>query len=146
MTTKGPLTEADWERARARANKTAAEWKAIILADGAVEKDVEDRLEQQFDGLIAKILGFDNRWGRWELDHTNGRAGNSFIGAEIRERAEAAAIQVVNEALQDFKPSAALLKEVVAEFKREVLRAAEKEIGRRVEAAAADIVKEATGQ
>lgn len=33
--------------------------------------------------VLLKVLGFNDHWGKWELDHCNGRNGNSVIGAEL---------------------------------------------------------------
>lgn len=46
-----------------------------------IEADTIAKLEESRDEIIAKLLGFDNRWQRgYELDHCNGRSGNSAAG------------------------------------------------------------------
>lgn len=52
-----------------------------------IEKLVFTRFNKDIIDTIAKIIGFDNRWGgdnKWEVDHCNGRSGNSFIGEHIK--------------------------------------------------------------
>ena len=46
---------------------------------------VKKTLDNGRETIILKLLGFDNRWsGKWELDHCNGRAGNSPAGDYLK--------------------------------------------------------------
>lgn len=51
-----------------------------------IKKEVEATLNKNKEEIILKLLGFDKRWGKddFELDHCNGRAGNSAAGDFIR--------------------------------------------------------------
>lgn len=56
-----------------------------------IEADTIAKLEESRDEIIAKLLGFDNRWQRgYELDHCNGRSGNSAAGDYLVEHQRAA--------------------------------------------------------
>lgn len=41
---------------------------------------VFSKLNQSRNEILLKLMGFDHRFGRWEIDHCNGRSGNSVIG------------------------------------------------------------------
>lgn len=46
-----------------------------------MQKDVHALLNQSRDEIVRKLLGFNQSYGgKWELDHCNGRAGNSPAG------------------------------------------------------------------
>lgn len=50
-----------------------------------VQKDVMETLDEAKDTIIPKLLGMDNNWGgNWEVDHCNGRAGESAIGDRLK--------------------------------------------------------------
>jgi hypothetical protein len=47
---------------------------------------VHKLLDQNAEVLLKKLLGFDNKWsGDWELDHCNGRNGESAAGDYIKK-------------------------------------------------------------
>lgn len=48
--------------------------------EAEVQKQVHKILDERKTMVVAKLLGFDSRWGEWEVDHCNGRAGNSIAG------------------------------------------------------------------
>ena len=50
-----------------------------------IESRVNQVLNSKSDEIVVKMLGFDASWGRWELDHCNGRSGNSAAGDYIRK-------------------------------------------------------------
>lgn len=53
-----------------------------------IKRDVEIRLDKHRNEIIHKLLGFNDRWGQWEVDHCNGRAGNSAAGDFLRRHAQ----------------------------------------------------------
>jgi hypothetical protein len=61
-------------------------WKAENTPE-KIEAVINRKLDGHADTIILKLLGFDNKWasGTWELDHCNGRAGNSSAGDFIKE-------------------------------------------------------------
>ena len=58
---------------------TVEKWRAGIDA-AAIEKQVKKVLDAQSESLVLKLMGFNNRWGEWELDHGNGRSSESAAG------------------------------------------------------------------
>lgn len=55
-----------------------------------IERRVHEIISKNTNDVILKLLGFDSRWhsdGKYEVDHCNGRQGNSFIGDYIRQQA-----------------------------------------------------------
>ena len=50
-----------------------------------IESRVRHLLDNKSDEIVAKMLGFNDSWGRWELDHCNGRSGNSAAGDYMRK-------------------------------------------------------------
>jgi hypothetical protein len=60
------------------------------------EKKIKDHVTavigNHIGSLIAKCFGMDMRWGNagsWEVDHCNGRDGNSIVGKHIKENCQA---------------------------------------------------------
>ena len=50
-----------------------------------IEAKVTRTLNNKSQEIILKLLGFNNQWDRWELDHCNGRSGNSAAGDYMRK-------------------------------------------------------------
>lgn len=66
-------------------DKAAAQWMAEHR--NKIPQMVSSMLERRMEEVVAKLLGFDNHWGDWAVDHCNGRAGNSAAGDWLREQA-----------------------------------------------------------
>ena len=65
-----------------------------------LKADIFKRLDKSRDEIVLKLLGFDSRYGQsWELDHCNGRSGNSIAGDYLKTHQAA----VVNEWLAQAK-------------------------------------------
>lgn len=56
-----------------------ADWKATHTEEH-VKKSVTDLLDKEKKTIVLKLLGFNDSWGKWEIDHCNGRNGNSAAG------------------------------------------------------------------
>lgn len=54
----------------------------------SARRKIEDILDSHTEEAVAKLLGFDNKWGDWEVDHTNGRQGESAAGDWLRKTAK----------------------------------------------------------
>lgn len=62
-----------------------------IIKDELAKNWTEDKIkikikrtiEQKFERIISVHLGFEDKYGAWEVDHCNGRAGHSDIGKKI---------------------------------------------------------------
>lgn len=53
--------------------------------ESKLEKEVVSLLEKSKKEIYLKLLGFDSRYGSgYQLDHCNGRAGNSPIGEYLK--------------------------------------------------------------
>lgn len=78
-----------------------------------IEQAVQAMLDKESQQLTVKLLGFDNRWGKWEIDHCNGRAGESAAGDYLR-KTQQQAIQDWFSKMKMPQMSAALKKEMNA--------------------------------
>jgi len=68
-----------------------AEWKKKHTKE-MLTRQVTNLLDKASQEIVMKLLGFDIGYGKtWELDHCNGRAGNSAAGDYLR-KAQSAAI------------------------------------------------------
>ena len=55
----------------------------------AIRKRVHEQLDKDSKQVVLKLLGFNYNWGNsWELDHCNGRSGNSIIGDYLKKTQE----------------------------------------------------------
>lgn len=50
----------------------------------SITEEVHAKLNKNKEEVLLKLMGFDNHWGRWEVDHCNGRNGNSPIGDKLK--------------------------------------------------------------
>ena len=89
-------------------------------ASAANEADVEQVMDVVIKDLNAakrevtlKMLGLENRWGKWEVDHCNGR--NSPISAYLDEECKALVKEWVQSAVKEV-----LTKELKAKKKKEI--------------------------
>lgn len=53
-------------------------------------------IENKIEFIVSTALGFESRYNRWEVDHCNGRAGESVVGQMIAQLA----IDTVQKAVQ----------------------------------------------
>ena len=65
-------------------SQAVADWKAKNTPED-IKVRVTERLNTNTDEVIFKLLGFNNRWDKWELDHCNGRSGESAAGQYLRK-------------------------------------------------------------
>ena len=73
--------------------KSIDKWKEKN-SEEALTQRVHKLLDDNAETIVLKLLGFDNRWNKWELDHCNGRSGESAAGNYLK--------QVKQEAIQDW--------------------------------------------
>lgn len=61
-----------------------------LSTNAHVESRLRERVYAKLDGhadtIIVKLLGFNQSFNRWELDHCNGRSGNSAAGDYLRKK------------------------------------------------------------
>ena len=100
--------------------KSIDKWKEKN-SEEALTQRVHNLLDDNAETIVLKLLGFDNRWNKWELDHCNGRSGESAAGDYLK--------QVQQEAIQDWLKkvklpelnktlSSVMKKELEADYKR----------------------------
>lgn len=53
-------------------------------SEEALARKVKVQLDSKQEEVVCKLLGFNNKWGEWEVDNCNGRAGNSAAGDYLR--------------------------------------------------------------
>lgn len=93
------------------------------LTESAVRKIVRDRLNQQVNETVLKVIGFENRWGKWEVDHCNGRM--SALSELVKNVAQSEFQTWFKENMgRGPKLTTEQRKAIVCEFDEAVLRAA----------------------
>lgn len=60
------------------------EWKDAHTEE-SIKRTVTDLLNKNKEQVVLKLLGFSSSWGKWEVDHCNGRNGNSAAGDFLRD-------------------------------------------------------------
>ena len=73
--------------------KSIDKWKEKNSKEVLTQR-VHKLLDDNAETIVLKLLGFDNHWNKWELDHCNGRKGESAAGDFLR--------QVQQDAIQDW--------------------------------------------
>ena len=89
------------------------EWKQEHTPEKLKAK-VKRLLDQNAQTVTLKLLGFNDHWGEWALDHCNGRSGNSAAGDYLRK--------VQQEAIQEWMESIsipAITPDLKQKFKKE---------------------------
>jgi len=91
--------------------------------------DLPQLIKTRLEGAVAKILGFENRWGNeWNVDHCNGRSTvmGEYIAAQAREAAGKAVNDVATAAIKELtkndKLHDAIKKEFANIFEQELRR------------------------
>lgn len=112
------------------ARQEAKRWVDEVKAEGQLEREIRRRLDKRLDEIIGKLLGFDSRWGGWEVDHCNGRSGESAAGNWLRRRAG----EAVQKWLDDQAGNLPSLPErAIKSLRNEYLHGFREELRRRLE-------------
>lgn len=92
-------------------------WKSENTEE-KIHNKVISLLEKNAEQATLTLLGFENRWGKWEVDHCNGRSGESSIG-DYMKKVHAVAIKEFFDSL-DLKQiiTPALKKKLTTEIKK----------------------------
>lgn len=112
------------------------EWFSKNGTKEQIRRGVLDILNRNVQSIISKLLGFDDHWGgdRWEVDHCNGRSGNSAAGDFIREQAG----EAVNEWLKEqARKLPQLPKKAIISLRAEYLEQLQKNLSRNIREKAA---------
>jgi len=130
-------------------NEVITNWEEDTLEN--IDKDLPRILNKHKDEIVRKLLGFNkDSWGKWELDHCNGRNGNSPIGERLANKQR----EIINTWLDNIDISPALLKmeEVVKKelasityynFTKRLREKVEKALDKRMEELANEIITKA---
>lgn len=98
-------------------NAAVETWR-IKNTDAVITARVNKVLDDHSNAITMKLMGFNSSWGKdWELDHCNGRAGESAAGDFIRQTQSAAIKAWLTLAIQDMPPMATKVK---ARFQKDV--------------------------
>ena len=126
--------------------QAVTEWQQKNSAE-VLRTRVHKMLDDSSKEVTMKLLGFENNWGKWELDHCNGRSGESAAGDYLRRIQQAAieewlgTIQMppLSESIQD-----SLQKELLTRYKSELIRRVRQLAEQQAEADAQDLVASLT--
>lgn len=111
-------------------------------------KKVQDMLDKSSTEVVMKLLGFDTSYSKtWELDHCNGRSGNSAAGDYLRKTQEDAIkewlgtvpLPALSEATQK-----SLLRSIQSDYKYAVEKALGKLVLAKAEADAHQLMNQLT--
>lgn len=116
------------EKMRAKFIEAASATANDVVADQVVES-ITDDLNKQKREVTLRLLGLDNRWGKWEVDHCNGR--ESPITKYLTAQAANVIAAWVNDAVKEV-----LTTEMQAKIMRDAKGAIRKELN--------DLVQNAT--
>lgn len=97
--------------------QAVANWKTKNTEE-VIEERVTKQLDESCTEITMKLLGFNESWGKWDLDHCNGRGGESAAGDYLR-KVQQAAIQKWLETVQLPEIPPKLKAATVAEYTSE---------------------------
>lgn len=101
--------------------KTVDEW--LEQKKTTIEKETIEFLNKGKTDILYKLVGFDSRWGKgYEIDHCNGRSGNSIVGDILRDKQKEAIEKWISESLTLPELSPQLIKEMNSYYLREYKR------------------------
>jgi len=105
--------------------------EAIGKALREVLKEIPNQVKRGMSGTVARALGFENRWGGWEVDHCNGRM--SVVSELISSAAQTKVREAVMEASKEFTISKTLKKAIMSDMKNVFNRAFRNTLGEEIE-------------
>jgi hypothetical protein len=129
------------DNARKKAEAAAIDW--LKEKEGDIGHTIRMRLDSRMDSIVAKLLGFDDHWGKWEVDHCNGRNGESAAGDWLRQQ--------VGETIKSWLAEQAgnlpkLPKTAITGLRKEYLRVLESELSKLMRDAAVRDARELVDQ
>jgi len=131
--------------------KKAAEDAQQTWLDAHPPEEIECRVHELMNRNLQKIviglLGFEHRWDRWEVDHCNGRGGNSAAGDYLRSCASAAVDKWFRSVdLEKVKIPNSLVKSMKQEFESKVKRDLQRMVTDAASGRATDLFEEFMGR
>lgn len=92
----------------------------VFNADKIVREIVTDMRKHQQD-LVMRVIGMENRYGKWEVDHCNGRMSNitEFVNTTCKQMLEEELRAMLKEEIEDLRSKVrpAVTKAIAAELK-----------------------------
>lgn len=123
--------------------KAAEAWREKHSSDIIAAK-IHKRLDTHLEEITLKLLGFDTRHdGKYEIDHCNGRAGNSAAGDYLRARASDAVKEWLDQVELPEIPKTAIRAVQVA-YREQFLRTARKLMEEEATRQANELIKQLT--
>ena len=101
-----------------------------------IQRQIVDELTKERRNLALKMLGFDDRWGKLEIDHTNGRktVASDFIDQNVGPAVEKWVDECLRPAIEarsrDKLNSPAVMKAIMKDFDCEFMYAARRQMER----------------
>ena len=101
-----------------------------------IQRQIVDELTKERRNLALKMLGFDDRWGKLEIDHTNGRktvAGDFIdqnVGPAVKKWVDECLRPAIEARGRDKLNSPAVMKAIMKDFDREFMYAARRQMER----------------
>jgi hypothetical protein len=99
--------------------------KVLEARRASLKSDLENAIDKGLQVILAKYLGFDNRYGRWELDHCNGRSGNTAAGNFVKAEIQKVCPDYLKKQVGDLPD---LPKETIEDLKKHYLKRLESEV------------------
>ena len=116
-------TKKDLEEFKSALNAHMKDILGKMDVAGLAKKIIDDHMDQ----VVPKLLGFENRWGgKWEVDHCNGRSGQTEIGDFIKHQCKGGIIQWLDELKKVKLPKPS--KKIKEALKKDYERVFEREI------------------
>lgn len=107
-------------------------------SDESIKEKVYETLNQNFKETVLKLLGFDNRWGTWEIDRNNKHfiAAQEYISDVIKNSYKEWMDNIVLDEIKRV-PKAAIKKAAIKDFRYHL----DWELQRAVKTAATDMAE-----
>ena len=139
---------------RTKAEDAVSESLRKQLDTGLFTKEMLRELKERQGDVVWKLLGLDNRWGKWEVDHCNGRTSpiTNYLTEATRGVVESWINEAVTEVLTEngeklrALAKKAVQKEVRENLERRIQRHAYEVMDKRAAAIASEIVEQAMSE
>jgi hypothetical protein len=100
---------------------------------------IENKVKNCWEDMVLKMLGMDNCWGKWEIDHCNGRSSSlsNMIGGKAKD-----AVEEFLGRCADVLPKINIDDELVSSITKEYQQVVKRYLHKEIEARAKQDVKE----
>lgn len=128
--------------------KTVSDWYENLEAQD-YETKIKRQLTSCYDSLVLNLLGFKrDNWGNkyMEVDHCNGRAGESFVGSFVKAKAAAEANRIFEIAFERLDPDKLVTNEMLEaleeQFKEDFKRSLRDRVRQLAERKASEVAED----